>query len=360
MFQQATRFLGLGRYFWNALREISPSDIRDELERPLTIGFFGRTASGRHTLARALLGQDETGNPGRGISINETDPGAVSASGELDLAYVLLNATEPDWSAERRLAGQLGALNRPFFVVVTHADQLPTPHQALTALHSQFPSHPRELTMVVDPRDVEATRHNLVGPTLKTVPQLRLALAHQFPTLRPAVAEDLIREASWVNAQFALISSLPALIPFLGFFVGALADILILTKNQVMLVFKLAAIYGRDIDDRMSVIKETMPVIGTAFIWRTAARMAVGLFPAPVAALPKAAVAYIGTYLVGQAARYYYEHGDHPPPEVLRTFQADARRLYHSVNDDLKRRFSEFRTALPAAASSETPSSGTG
>ena len=53
----------------------------------------------------------------------------------------------------------------------------------------------RELTAVVDPRDAETTRQKLVGPTLKTVPQLRLALAHQFPTSRPAVAEDLIREA---------------------------------------------------------------------------------------------------------------------------------------------------------------------
>jgi uncharacterized protein (DUF697 family) len=360
MIQQATRFLGLGRYFWDALREISPSDIRRELERPVTIGFFGRPGSGRHTLARALLGQDQPEGAGGSISINETDAAAVAASGELDLAFVLLNATEPDWSAERRLAGQLGALNRPFFVVVTHADELPTPEQAATALHAQFPSHPGELTMVVDPRDAETTRQKLVGPTFKTVPQLRLALAHQFPTTRPAVAEDLIREASWVNAQFALISSLPSLIPFLGFFVGAMADILILTKNQVMLVFKLAAIYGRDVDDRMSLIKETMPVIGSAFIWRMAARTAVGLLPAPVSALPKAAIAYIGTYLVGQAARYYYEHGDHPPPEVLRSFQADARRLYQSVNDDLKERFAEFRKALPAAASPETPTSGTG
>ena len=88
-----------------------------------------------------------------------------------------------------------------------------------------------------------------------------------------------------------------------------------------------------------------MPVIGSAFIWRTAARTAVGLLPAPVSALPKAAIAYIGTYLVGEAARYYYEHGDRPPPEVVRSFQADARRLYQSVNDDLKERFAEFRKA---------------
>ena len=359
MLQRATRFLGLGRYFWDAIREINPGEIQAELERPVTIGFFGRPGSGRHTLAQALLGRDEAEVAGRGISINETDTAAVAAAGTLDLAFVLLHASEPDWSAERRVAGQLGARGWPCFLVVTHADELSNPQQAGTALRNQFPSHPPELEAVVDPRNAEATRLRLAGPFLKTVPNLRLAVAHQFPTLRWLVSEDLIRESAWVNAQFALMSSLPSLIPVLGFFVGGMADILVLTKNQAMLVFKLAAIHGRNVDDRVGVLKEILPVIGSAFLWRTAARTAVGLAPAPVSALPKAAIAYVGTYLVGQAARYYYEHGDKPPPEVLRAFQADARRRYQAVNDMLKQRFGGGRKALPAAPPPEAPPDGT-
>jgi hypothetical protein len=91
-------------------------------------------------------------------------------------------------------------------------------------------------------------------------------------------------------------------------------------------------------------------VIGSAFIWRTAARTAIGLAPPPVSALPKAAIAYFGTYTVGQAARYYYERGDRPTPEVLRAFQADARRLYANLNDALKRRLTGGR-GMPARAS---------
>jgi uncharacterized protein (DUF697 family) len=159
----------------------------------------------------------------------------------------------------------------------------------------------------------------------------------------------LIREASRVNAQFALMSSLPALVPVLGMFLGGMADILILTKNQAMLVFKLAALYGRDVDDRMGVLREIAPVIGSAFVWRTAARTAVGLAPAPISALPKAAIAYLGTYTVGQAARYYYERGNKPSPDVIQGFQHEARRLYGSLNDALKQRFAGARTALPPA-----------
>jgi uncharacterized protein (DUF697 family) len=356
MLQRATHVLGLGRYFWDALREINPSDLRVELERPITIGLFGRPGSGRHTLARALFGRDESDLAGREISINEVDDAAVAAAGKVDLAYLLVDASEPDWSAERRLAGRLHMSGNPFFIVATHADELPTPEQAIGALRSQFPSHPPELTSVVDPRDAEATQARLVASLLKTVPSLRLGLAHRFPALRRPISESLIREASLTNAQFALLSSLPALIPVLGFFLGGMAEILVLTKNQAMLVFKLAAINGRDIDDRLGILKEILPVVGSAFFWRTAARTAVSLAPATVAALPKASIAYMGTYLVGQTARYYYERGDHPPPEVLRSFQAEARALYTRFNDRLKQRFARHEALPPPSKPPEDAS----
>jgi uncharacterized protein (DUF697 family) len=197
---------------------------------------------------------------------------------------------------------------------------------------------------MVDPRNVEGTRAQLVRKILATIPGTRMALGHRYPTLRRAVADDLIREAARVNGQLALMSSLPAVIPLLGFFVGGMADALLLTKNQAMLVYKLAALHGRDIDDRMGVMREIMPVIGGAFIWRTVARTATGAFgllggpAALLSALPKAAIGYVGTYVVGEAARYYYERGKEPPPEVLVQFRDEARRLYSELNEVLKAR----------------------
>lgn len=348
MLQQATRFLGVGRYFWDALREINPNDIRTELQRPVRIGLFGRPNSGRHTLARGVLGYEDSMSPARGITINELDSAAVAASGSLDLALVVLDAMEPDWSPERRVVSQLGAYGYPAVLVVTHADQLPMPDQALPALRAQFPAHPPEMMAVVDARDADATTARLLRPILQALPNCRLGLAHQYPKLRGAVAEDLIRETSRVNAQLALVASLPTLIPVLGFFVGGIADILVLTKNQAMLVFKLAGIFGRDIDDRMGILREIAPVVGSAFVWRTMARTAVGLAPAPISALPKAAVAYAGTYVVGQAARYYYERGNGPPPEAIQAFRREARRLYSSLNEALKQKLT-FGPREPAA-----------
>jgi len=128
-----------------------------------------------------------------------------------------------------------------------------------------------------------------------------------------------------------------------------------------MLVFKLAAIYGRDVDDRIGVMREIMPVVGGAFIWRTIAREAVGAFgvlggPAAIlTALPKAAVGYVGTYVVGEAARYYYERGKEPPPAALVQFRKEAQRLYGELNAALKARL-PGRDADGASETITTPS----
>src|SRR5215218_667357 len=116
MIQQGARLFGLGRYFWDALREINPNDVRTELERPINVAFFGRPGSGRHTLARALFGTDEGDRPGRGLSFNEVDAAAVASSGTPDLAFVVVDATVPDWSDERRVASRLASLGSPLFL----------------------------------------------------------------------------------------------------------------------------------------------------------------------------------------------------------------------------------------------------
>jgi hypothetical protein len=354
MIQQSLRLVGLGRYFWDALREINPNDVRADLERPVTVAFFGRPGSGRHSLARALFGTDQADRPGRGLSFNEVDTAAIAAAGTPDLAFLLLDASEPDWSPERRLEAGLAGAGFPVFLILTHADRLSVPSQGLPALRSQFPGHPPELMAVVDPRDEVDTRRQLLARMLQTASTIRLALGYRYPLLRAAVADQLIHETSRANTQAAMLSSLPSLIPVLGYVLGGMADILILTKNQAMLVFKLAALHGRDLDDRIGILKEIAPVVGSAFIWRTAARTAVGLAPAPFAILPKASIAYFGTYIVGQSARYFYERGDRPPPDVVHGFRGEATRLYGSLNDALKQRLGGGKSAASRQLAPQT------
>ena len=120
--------------------------------------------------------------------------------------------------------------------------------------------------------------------------------------------------------------------------VGDVADMLVLTKNQVLLLFKLAGLYGRDLELGRQLLVEIMPVVGGAFVWRSTARALVGLLPGLLGLLPKTLVAYTGTYVVGQTARYYYRFGRKPPPEFIRELRAEAARLARETMTRIQRR----------------------
>jgi uncharacterized protein (DUF697 family) len=185
--------------------------------------------------------------------------------------------------------------------------------------------------------ELEQAARKTAAALLEAAPELTLALGARFPMIRVAAAERIIREGSVANAQFALLSSLPANIPLVGGFAGDIADMVLLTKNQGLLVYKLAGLYGRDLDKRVKLLGEIAPVVGGAFFWRSVARSLLGLVPGVVGGIPKAAVAYVGTYVVGQIARFYYATGDQPTPELVRRFQEEGARLARDVANRLGR-----------------------
>lgn len=156
-------------------------------------------------------------------------------------------------------------------------------------------------------------------------PDLRLALARHVPAFRPAVVSCLISEAARDNAKIALVSALPGVVPFTGFLLPAtaLGDMVLLTKNQVLLLLRIAAAYGKDMDLRART-RELLPVVGSAFGWRAAARELIGLVPGGVGLLVKGCIAYAGTYSVGKAAAVYYSTGHTLSPPRLRQLYTDA------------------------------------
>jgi uncharacterized protein (DUF697 family) len=173
--------------------------------------------------------------------------------------------------------------------------------------------------------------HQLLGALVRLTPDALLPLGRRYPRIREAVAERLILDVSRANAQFAALSSLPANIPLVGGVVGDFADILVLTKNQLILLFKLAGLYGRDLELGRQLVLEILPVVGGAFFWRSTARSLVGLLPGFMALVPKVVVAYAGTFVVGEMARYYYRYGRRPPPGLVRELSAEGLRLARST-----------------------------
>lgn len=139
-----------------------------------------------------------------------------------------------------------------------------------------------------------------------------LPLAKTFPPFRLPYIERVIQKTSRENAMFSLATALPDIIPSLIELPWALtefaSDTALLTANQVKMAFLIAAASDREVG-YMEQKREIATVIGGAFGWRALARQLVGKIPFGGGLLPKAAIAYAGTKLVGMSLERLYRIG---------------------------------------------------
>ncbi len=150
-----------------------------------------------------------------------------------------------------------------------------------------------------------------VREVLERYEALGLPLARLFPPFREEVCSRLIHKVAVENATFSLATALPNIAPVLGlgWAVGEFAsDAVVLTMNQLRLAFLLGAANDRSVgyaDQRT----EVASIVAGAFGWRAVARELVGKIPLGGGLLPKAAIAFAGTYVVGRSLERYYRLG---------------------------------------------------
>ena len=173
------------------------------------------------------------------------------------------------------------------------------------------------------PRDsatLDAIRNRLVD----VADERAIAIGRYINTMRTPCANQIIASTASTNGEFAFISNIPTIIPAIGSLVAVGADFLVLTKNQLMMIYKLAAVYGRDLNDQWTIYTEMAPVIGAGLVWRTIAREVTALLPLMIGTLPKVAIAYAGTFAAGRAAATYYEQGIKLDWNQMRALYAEA------------------------------------
>ena len=305
--------------FWRLTREMDIQGLRETFDRSVSLRVLGSDASLAQRVARLIEPDPEAGEVTTG----------VLGTGPRERADAYIVAIGGPLEADaRRALSDLSVGETPLLVVQTES--------ASGMLVLGIPDE-RVVTLGASEGD-DVVRDRLFRALVLAVPEVMLSAGRRHPLLREPVAEHLIRDTSRVNAQFAALSSLPANIPLVGGLVGDMADMLVLTKNQILLLFKLAGLYGRDLELGRQLLVEVMPVVGGAFVWRSTARALVGLLPSLLGLFPKTLVAYTGTYVVGQSARYYYRFGRKPPPEVMRDLRAEASRLARETVARLRRR----------------------
>ena len=150
-----------------------------------------------------------------------------------------------------------------------------------------------------------------VRTILKRLPELELPLSRHFQPFRESVVKNIIRRISRENALFSLATALPDVVPLISlpWAIGEFAsDTAFLTMNQVRMAFMIAAASDHPVG-YLEQKAELASILAGAFGFRALARELVGKIPFGGGLLPKAAIAYAGTRVVGLSMDRLYKTG---------------------------------------------------
>lgn len=322
---------------WSTFKEIDVRPIREQAEEPLVLAFIGAHGVGKSTLVSAL--QHDARSNERVISptleSGLTDPGA----GE-DLVVLVLDATRSElgYQTEAELFRQFKSQARRVVVFYNKMD-LVGDRNSLANTVAQWGNAPVAFGSALS---IESLERDFLPRVMGAVPEKDLSLARHYPIFRIPVARDLIGDTSFANATYALGAGLAEVIPALDIPFNV-ADMVVLTKNQALMVYKLGLALG--LSPRwQDHFTELGSVIGAGFFWRQIARQLVGLIPV-WGILPQVAVAYAGTYVIGEAVIYWYKTGHKMPKQGMRQLYADALKNGRLVAQNLLKRTP--RASLP-------------
>ncbi len=248
--------LAVFRQVKNALSNLNPREVRDSAERPVCVGLVAAT--------------DE-------------------ALGRMETYFA-----PPHFSAQRRAqaACRLVRGGSPGCDVEIYESSLLRPARAF----SFDPDAPDDC----------------VRRILRAREDLALPLARNFYPFRKPASHHLIRTISKENALFCLATALPDVVPSLaslGWSFGEFgSDAAFLTMNQIRMAFYLAAASDRDVGYREQK-SEVASIVAGAFGWRALARELIGKVPFGGGLIPKAGIAYAGTFAVGKSLERLYRLG---------------------------------------------------
>jgi uncharacterized protein (DUF697 family) len=272
------------------LREVSLDEIREQAETPPRLLFVGPSADDARRLGEAVAGPE-----GQSATMVRTVDEPIDSAGRLDAAVI--------WDPERTGAGSR----------VAEALRFESPPVPIVRFEGSGP----------DDRDaVDRLRADIMKRNAERAP----AFGRALPAFRAASAKQVIDETSAANAQFSLVSNIPTILPIVGNIAAAGADFI------VLMLYKLAAVFGRDLRDQRGILQDVLPVVGAGLIWRTVAREAAALLPFAAGTIPKVAIAYVGTTAVGRAAEFYYRTGLKPTRSQMDHYARQATELLRQLD----------------------------
>jgi uncharacterized protein (DUF697 family) len=203
---------------------------------------------------------------------------------------------------------------------------------------------PDAMVYLVVPDLDEASISAIATALIQLVPdERRLALAHRLPPFRPPMFDLTIEETARANATYALTTGIAEVVPVLTAPLN-LGDMIVLTKNQLLMSYRLVLASGRDGEPR-KLIAEILGVLGGGMLFRQLARQLVGLIPV-AGIVPKVAVAYGGTWAIGRAVVLWATDGREVTVDTLRALSAEGLERGRRLARELVARGAASRAAV--------------
>jgi uncharacterized protein (DUF697 family) len=292
---------------WRIVREVDLHAIRESAERDFVLLVLADQREDAE-LVRRLLGA----RPGS----DEPDAAILTAPADLDVgAFPVRPAAVVCVARGSRPSDALGRTRRllktrkvPVVTVVIDAG---------AAVHDA-PSPGRLVLRELDASTTEPLAEAVVGAL---DPDDRVAVARQLPALRPAVFHVLTDETARANASFAFTTGLAEAVPVLSAPLN-IGDVIVLTKNQLVMSYRMALAAGRDGEPR-HLVGEILGVVGGGLLFRQIARGLVGLIPI-IGLVPKVAVAYGGTWTIGRAMVAWLTEGRTLTSDALKSLRTEG------------------------------------
>jgi len=305
------------------LRELDVRAVRAAAESPIRIVFASRDVPMAAHLADLLYRGDRPDTAPIPRAAKGTPLDDATQLAQASLVAILTRADQRDDEAHR-LRQALKAAGLPCLMVYLQPNG----------------AHAGTEPAVYIPMPDQAAREAIaLARLIRAVRGMRvvddLALARHLPAFRRPVIRDLIEEVALANAAYSLGAGLLQVNPVTGLPI-AVADTLVLTKNQLLLAYKIALAMGLPAD-LQHVMPQVLGVIGGGLACRQAARGLVSLLPA-LGVVPKVAIAFAGTYAIGEAV-YRWCRSEAPlDAHALARGRAAATALWQKLRAAVRRR----------------------
>lgn len=319
---------------WKNVQEVDLRPIRREAERRTRIALVGADEDARQILAGWLTLDPRGARPPATPAVFSVSLQEAARVENADLILVLVDGAGRDFSAEQALVNRWVAAGRKLVVLLNHSqqdDELP-PDAWLNWGMAQV-----AYGSLADP---DALTETLIPIVIAMLSDRLLSLGRHYPPFRDPIARQLINETCTSNAVYAFSTGIAEIVPFLDIPLN-ITDLVVLTKAQALLVYRLGLLLGLPTDWRYY-LTEFGSVIGGGFLWRQAARQLVGLIPV-WGIVPKVAVAYAGTYVVGHAVLRWYHTGRHLTRKEIAQLYRQAFAMGKSLAGGLAQRLPRLR-----------------